>query len=246
MLNRNRDCKHPTQLKFHCALFMSSEPRQYSLWHGRCPFLGGKLVALAGLDGSGKSTLAQALAQWMEEEFQTPCLYVHGMKPSYYTAELEAVAAQLGTDRRSLFSPTLRGLAWCLDLLKRWQELMEPALAAGHSVICDRYTLCNLVFTSSNQGDIRLLRRLHTLLPRPDLYLFLNIDLEQALERIRRRGRAATQKESPEQLARSSSLYAELGSEWSLVRLDAGQNLEQVLGQAIALLKDHFAHKATG
>jgi dTMP kinase len=71
------------------------------------------------------------------------------------------------------------------------ERVVEPALAAGAVVVCDRYLDSTLAYQGYGRGrPLELIRSLHRLPPlgrRPDLTLWLDLDPELGLRRARSR-----------------------------------------------------------
>lgn len=200
----------------------------------------GKFISIIGIDGSGKTTLAQNLGRFLQ--FSSPTVMALSSDWRRCTDELEVVSGELGKSRRDCFSATFRGSVWALDLVTKVVHLIEPALQQGHTVIVDRYTICNRIYTQLNQADTVVLDKIHSALPEPDLLIFLDLDWEQAWERIGRRGGVISPKEQPKQLRAAAEMYRrqvkEMGSD--VLRLDARNSPEQLLEDVVATMEERF------
>ena len=147
----------------------------------------GRFLCLEGIDGSGKSTQARRLAEGLlaaghdvlltREPGGSPgaeairSLVVEG-EPGRWSAETEVL----------LFTAARR------DHLER---TIRPALAAGRTVVSDRFADSTRVYQGTTRGDLRaLVDRLHALAigVEPDLTLVIDLDPSQALARGRARG----------------------------------------------------------
>ncbi len=144
-------------------------------------------VTLEGIEGSGKSTQIGRLASWLEAEGHR----VERTREPGRTALGEAV-------RAILLDPRHRSLSSLADLLlynaaraQHLAEVVEPALADGCLVLCDRYKDSTLAYQGF-AGDVPLaaIQEIHSLpgLARdPDLTLLLDLPVEAGLARARRR-----------------------------------------------------------
>jgi thymidylate kinase len=94
-------------------------------------------------------------------------------------------------------------------LVSKACNLIIPALQDGKTVILDRYTICNKVYTHLNGADTVMIDLIHRSLPEPDLYLYLDLNWETAWNRIIKRGQTVSPKEHPDQLQRAVELYEE-------------------------------------
>ena len=107
----------------------------------------GRLLAIEGSDGSGKSHFVSWLMAAIADT--VPCTHVlmpgeHLRGYHYWRAWNDE---SLGIDR-SLISDVGLTLMAVGDRLVRQQAVIEPALKQGHLVICERFALTPLVFTS--------------------------------------------------------------------------------------------------
>ncbi len=73
-------------------------------------------------------------------------------------------------------------------------EVIEPALAAGRTVLCDRFALATLAYQGYGRGvDLDALRALATIATRgrePDVTLLVDIPVDVSRERVLSRSRA--------------------------------------------------------
>ncbi len=131
----------------------------------------GLFITLEGLDGSGKTTQLKRLAAWMQKRGSVPLITRQpGSTPTGDRIR------ELLLDSRSA------GLAPLAD---------KPALTAGQTVLCDRFTDS----TEAYQGGGRelgseVILEMHRLICgdlQPDLTLLLLPSLEVSLKRARRR-----------------------------------------------------------
>ncbi len=109
------------------------------------------MIAVEGLDGSGKSTVVKLLGRWID--FNTP------YSSTTYRCPGDPNSAFCQTIRRLLFDdPTLIKSSWAkrVVFLADHQELLDahivPDLQEGRIVICDRFTLSNLVYGHYGDG----------------------------------------------------------------------------------------------
>ncbi len=147
----------------------------------------GKFIVFEGTDGSGKSTQMKLLAQYLEKRgisvamTHEPTASAFGklthacMRGEVETGEY-AIAAMFAADR--------------LDHIENPETGMLAMLAAGTTVLCDRYYFSSFAY---NGGIVPLawveaLNRPAMELLRPDLVLFLDLPPEEGMKRIARRG----------------------------------------------------------
>jgi dTMP kinase len=148
----------------------------------RAPFL-----VLDGLDGSGKSTQCRLLADWLRGRGWA------------VTTGVDPGGTSLGRQLREIVlhhpgavAPACEALLFMASRAQLVAEVIEPALAAGRAVVCDRFLLANVVYQGHAGGlDPEMLwevGRLSTGGVEPDLTVVLDLPVEQA---VARRGRPA-------------------------------------------------------
>jgi dTMP kinase len=147
----------------------------------------GLFITLEGLDGSGKTTQIKRLAAWMQRRHIDP---VVTRQPGGTATGDRIRALLLDTDSTPVRPMTEMALMFA-DRAQAIAEVIEPALASGKVVLCDRFTDS----TEAYQGGGRelgshVVLELHRLLCgdlQPDLTLLLLPSLESSLDRARRR-----------------------------------------------------------
>ena len=157
--------------------------------------LPGRFVVLEGIDGCGKSTQLQALAAWLPQS---------GLLPP--GAELvltrEPGGTALGQSLRALLlhppaaaapHPNAELLLYAADRAQHVEQLLRPALAAGHWVLSDRFSGSTAAYQGYGRGlSLALIEQLEQIATAglvPDLTLWL--DLPLAVAQQRRQGRHA-------------------------------------------------------
>ena len=139
---------------------------------------------LEGIDGCGKSTQAENLARALG---------------ALLTAEPGATA--LGADLRALLldpqrsSVSLRSeaLLMAADRAEHVAQVLEPALADGIWVVCDRFTASTVAYQGYGRGlDLQELQPVVAFAARgvePDLQVLIDVPVEVARSRMKPRPR---------------------------------------------------------
>ena len=149
-------------------------------------------ITFEGLDGSGKSTHLKTAAAWFEQR-GLPLLLTHepGGTP------LAQAIREVFLDKQ--WGRIDGGVEMLLVFAARRQHLLEkiePALAAGRHVLCDRFTDSTRAYQGYGRGvdeaAISAIERVATGGRRPDLTLLFDLPAEQA----RRRGASASRQRS--------------------------------------------------
>lgn len=150
-------------------------------------------VTFEGIDGSGKSTQARLLAQTLESEGREVVL-TREPGGSDGAEEIRRLVLEGSVDRWSPMTELLLFTAARRDHLER---LIEPALARGAVVICDRFADSTRMYQglAREGGDnLRaLVDKLHAMMiiREPDLTML--IDIDPALGLSRAKARAGTE-----------------------------------------------------
>jgi dTMP kinase len=147
----------------------------------------GRFITLEGLDGSGKTTQLKRLAAWMQKRGIHPVV----TRQPGGTATGDRIRELLLDSRSATLAPLAEMALMFADRAQAIAEVIEPALAAGRTVLCDRFTDS----TEAYQGGGRELGsepvlQMHRVVCgalQPDLTLLLLPSLKASLERARRR-----------------------------------------------------------
>lgn len=146
----------------------------------------GLFLTFEGIDGSGKSTQARLLAEHLRGEGREVVL-TREPGGSAGAEEIRALVLQGDPDRWSAETEILLFTAARRDHLER---TIEPALAAGKVVICDRFADSTRMYQGLSRGDLRgMVDQLHTLMigREPDLTLLVDMDPKTGLSRAKGR-----------------------------------------------------------
>jgi dTMP kinase len=142
-----------------------------------------QFVTFEGLDGSGKSTHLRRVIEWLEGE-GVPLVVSH-----------EPGGTPLGQALREVFldarwgklDGTVEALVIFASRRQHLLEVIEPALAAGRHVFCDRFTDSTLAYQGAGRGAdesvLLEIDRLATGGRRPDRTLLFDLPAEAARHR---------------------------------------------------------------
>lgn len=101
-----------------------------------------------GVDGSGKSTQVALFVEWLQSQG-----YAVTMCRDPGTTSLGEAVRKILLDRLHLtIGPTSEMLLYMAARAQMVDEIIEPALAAGHVVVADRYLLANVVYQGHAGG----------------------------------------------------------------------------------------------
>lgn len=205
----------------------------------------GQFITLEGGEGVGKSTNLAAITGWLNEQgIDTLVTREPGGTP---------LAEQL---RELLLAPRDEPIAEATELLlmfaARAQHIagvIEPALAAGRWVVCDRFTDATRAYQGGGRGlSAEMIDTLAELVQgglQPDLTVLLDLPVEQGLARAGQRG--ALDRFELENLAffqrvRDSYLQLASAEPARFAVVDASRSLAAV-GQSVVAAVADFAER---
>ena len=147
----------------------------------------GLFITLEGLDGSGKTTQIKRLTAWMQRRGLDPVV----TRQPGGTATGDRIRALLLDSGSTPLAPMTEMALMFADRAQAIAEVIEPALAGGKVVLCDRFTDSTEAYQGGGRelGSERVLD-LHRLICgnlQPDLTLLLLPSLESSLARARSR-----------------------------------------------------------
>nr|WP_174819328.1 dTMP kinase [Ruegeria lacuscaerulensis] len=147
-------------------------------------------MTFEGIDGSGKSSQARMLADYLRGLGRDVVL-TREPGGSAGAEEIRRLVLEGDPDRWSAETELLLFTAARRDHLER---TIEPALAAGKVVICDRFADSTRMYQGMSRGNLRpVVDQLHKLMigREPDLTLLIDMDPEIGLSRAK--GRQGTE-----------------------------------------------------
>ncbi len=141
-----------------------------------------RFITFEGIDGSGKSTQSRLFAEHLRKHgHQVVLTREPGGSPG--AEEIRQLVLTGDPERWSAETEILLFTAARRDHL---EKTIDPALAVGQTVICDRFADSTRVYQGATRGDLRgMVDQLHTLMigREPDLTFIIDMDPETALER---------------------------------------------------------------
>ena len=196
----------------------------------------GRLITLEGGEGAGKSTLLRGL----EEHLRAQGVDVVVTREPGGTAVGEAVRGVVLDAANNELCAEAELLLMFASRAQLVRQVIEPALAAGRWVLCDRFTDASFAYQGGGRGQpmerIEVLEGWAALALKPDVTLLL--DLPVSTGRARAAGRGEVDRievEGDSFFERVRDAYrARAAAEPRRFRvLDASATPEAVLGQAI-------------
>jgi dTMP kinase len=128
--------------------------------------LSGKLIVVEGADGSGRSTEVGMLREWLE--IQGHAVVDTGLRRSTLVSEQIDAAKQGHT-----LGATTMALFYAADFADQLENKIIPSLAAGSTVLADRYIYTLMARAVVRGASREWAERLYGFTLQPDLILFL-------------------------------------------------------------------------
>jgi dTMP kinase len=197
----------------------------------------GRFITFEGIDGAGKSTHIESLAQRLRQSGSTVlCTREPGGTP--LAERLRELLLHAPMDP---LSEALLVFAARRDHL---QHFIEPALARGDTVLCDRFTDASFAYQGGGRGlDVEVLAQLERWVHgkrQPDLTLWFDVPPEMAAQR-RAAARPADRFEQQD-AAFFTRVRAAYEARWQavpqrLVRIDGGGERADVWRRIVAVIE---------
>ncbi len=158
----------------------------------------GYFVVLEGGEGAGKTTQLQGIAAWLQTSGWLEKLRCRGIDPPLVMTR-EPGGTLLGQDLRQLLLhttveivPLSELLLYAADRAQHVATCIQPQLAQGGIVLCDRFTASTVAYQGYGRGlDLALIEQVNHMATdglEPDLVLWLDVPPAVGLERSRQRG----------------------------------------------------------
>ena len=153
----------------------------------------GKFITFEGIDGSGKSTQMRMLA---DELSRSGIDVVTTCEPG--GTPLGRALREAFLETKETVAPMAELLSFAADRAQHVAYLIKPALAEGKIVISDRYADATFAYQGAGRGfdeaKVNQVIELATDGLKPDLTLFFDITVEEALWRMADRDENHTKK----------------------------------------------------
>ena len=190
----------------------------------------GGLIAFCGIDGCGKTTQLELARGWLDNAGQE--VVVTRQPSSLYRNHptvrvfFETNVAEGGMESLVLLS--------ALDRQNHLRTVVEPALADGKWVLCDRYYYSAEAFFFARGVAREVVRQMNPDIPRPDLTVYLDIPAHVCQERILRRdGKWSSVEERDPAFLEQVRVGFEGAADSSFLKLDGLNSVDALHGQVV-------------
>lgn len=200
----------------------------------------GLFITLEGADGCGKSTQAAILA----DRIAATGREVVRLREPGGTAVSEKIRALVLDPENSEMAPECELLLFEASRAQLVRQVIEPALARGAVVVCDRFYDSTFAYQAAGRSlaepTIRAANALGSCGVAPDRTLVLDMDTDDALSRATRDGADRMEAEGVAFQRRVREGYLRLVAEEPrrVRRVDAAGTVEEVAGRLADALVD--------
>jgi len=203
----------------------------------------GGFITVEGIEGAGKSTAIARIRQWLEGKGHD---VVVTREPGG-TPLGEEIRSLLLAHRQGGMAPETEALLMFAARAEHLRTLIEPALATGQWVVCDRFSDASSAYQGAGRqlgmDQIKALAQWTHPGLEPDLTLWLDVPVELGLRRAN--GRSRPDRFESEKAVFFEAVrqgYAQLAAEapQRIRRIDASTDLATVTAEIEAVLERHF------
>jgi len=180
----------------------------------------GFFVCIEGLDGCGGTTQSRLLVEKL----------VKGGRDAVYTMEptrgrIGGLIREYCLYGKSRAPGVVEALLFAADRFEHVQYEIIPALDKARLVVSDRYLYSSLSYQGSAGLSIDWIRKINAHAIRPDLAIFIDVDPEVAVQRLKTRKSIM---ETLENQRRVRELYMGFVEAGELVMIDGADSIEEV------------------
>jgi len=195
----------------------------------------GCFVCIEGLDGSGKSTQTRLLAEKLQ-------------KTRRVLLTVEPSRGRIGTFIRQSYlygenrlSSVVEALLFAADRVDHVQNEIAPALETGDVVISDRYVYSSLAYQGAAGLSLEWIEKVNSHALRPDIALFLDVDLGTVMKRLKPRKSVMENLETQE---RVRGYYLDLVKVGLLRRVDGNRVKSEIAEETFSIVQDFLVSPA--
>ena len=186
----------------------------------------GKLIAFEGTDGAGKTTLINKTTEWLRTKLgddNVLCV----KQPTDMSRKTKLFQKMMYCANHEDIDYRAVQLLTMSDRIQHGTEVIEPALKAGKTVICDRYiftSLANMLARGFNE-ETWFFEVTKNLL-KPDFTFLAYVNPSIAISRIRSRPEERERHLNEELLKRVALNFIEMAERESFIVLDTSGNAD--------------------
>ncbi len=198
-------------------------------------------IVLEGIDGCGKSTQATRLVSHLKSLGRE---VVHVREPGGTTLGETIRSLLLAPESEGKIDARAEALLYSAARAELVHELLKPALAAGKTIVCERYLYSTLAYQGfgldQDTAELQALSAYATSRLKPDLVLLLDLDPNAALARVKRdKDRIESRGASYLERVREGYLRLSRREPERFVVIDASRKSEEVTADLARAVEEH-------
>lgn len=202
--------------------------------------MAGKLVVIEGMDGAGTTTQSKMLA-------------THLSRVGYKVlSSAEPTGSPIGQEIRNILAMpianepnllTMLALCFAADRMYHVHYTLIPGLKQHDFVILDRYVLSSLVYQGLHLPT-SFVKEINQYAIKPDLTVILDLDAQEAHERLSQRAATKDFYEAPGLLGKLRSRYLHFAKDdpARTVLIDAQGSIDRVHSHLVHVIEEKFIH----
>ena len=197
-----------------------------------------KFITIEGVAGAGKTTLIESLKAQLIDNF----IFTREPGGSKIAEDIRKIVL---SQENSDIDDRTEALLFAASRRQHLVDIVLPALTENKNVISDRYIDSSIAYQGGGRGlgteDILEINRFAIDDTWPDLTLYLDLDPEVGLERIKNRDSDKNDRLDFDQLnfhQKVRNAYLEIAdSSERFIVIDANQTAEQICQEALSIIK---------
>ncbi len=199
----------------------------------------GTFIAFEGIDGAGKTTQVDLLTQFLEKAGEA---FIRSKEPT--DKAWGQKMSQSAAHGRMTLEEELQ--AFSNDRRQHVDELIEPGLVAGKTVILDRYFYSTIAYQGARGGDARkIAEKMMSNFPEPDVVFLLDVPAAVGIDRIKhKRGVTPNAFEKEESLKVAREIFNSMAEgHANVVKIDGTLPIELIREEVLKTLLDGVLKK---
>ncbi len=195
-----------------------------------------KFITFEGIEGSGKSTQVKLLHKYFLDR-NVAAVLTREPGGSKVAEEIRSLLVNGDIDKMDGVCETLLNFAARRD---HCLKLIQPALAKGEIVICDRFFDSTIAYQSFGQDvDLELIKKVQEAAIgrfKPDITFLIDVDVEVAFERIKNRAdnnRYEKMDKNFHQKVRKGFLEIAKNNSSRVILIDGNQDMQKIHQQVL-------------
>lgn len=194
-----------------------------------------KIITLTGIDGCGKSLQFEKLSKWFKEKgWSYFSVRFSPRKRENYSIYHEMKYRLLG---EGIVMPAdIRSIILAFDTYVQICTELIPNIKKYDYIITDRYIESTLLYLKGREIDFYWPQQILKSVPKPDIYLYLQTDIDTSLKRIDKRAGGRQSHENYETLKKIKKCFDDSIDTYNFKCVDASDNEDVVFHKIINIL----------